>query len=187
MAVVSKGEEGKEPMTDAARPEQPDEADRHEAEEARGGAAVAAAPSVGFFHIYKPGQGYWTRMGTAGAAALLLIVLAQFMYVNLRIYVMPERPTATQNMILSGSVVAFVLLGAFLGWRYMNKPTVADFLIATESEMKKVNWTSRKDLIGSTKVVILFMFLISGILFVIDIIFGYFFQLITVLKHGPFS
>ena len=24
----------------------------------------------GFFHIYKSGQGYWTRMGTVGAALL---------------------------------------------------------------------------------------------------------------------
>ena len=43
----------------------------------------------------------------------------------------------------------------------MNKPANVDFLIATDSEMKKVNWTSRKELIGSTKVVILFMFLIA--------------------------
>ena len=43
----------------------------------------------------------------------------------------------------------------------MNKPTNVDFLIATDSEMKKVNWTSRKELIGSTKVVIVFMFLIA--------------------------
>ena len=45
----------------------------------------------------------------------------------------------------------------------MNKPTNVDFLIATDSEMKKVNWTSRKELIGSTKVVIIFMFLIARV------------------------
>src|SRR3712207_7866772 len=43
----------------------------------------------------------------------------------------------------------------------MNKPANVDFLIATDSEMKKVNWTSRRELIGSTKVVIVFMFLIA--------------------------
>ena len=46
----------------------------------------------------------------------------------------------------------------------MNKPSNVDFLVATDREMKKVNWTSRKDLIGSTKVVIVFMFLIALIL-----------------------
>ena len=49
----------------------------------------------------------------------------------------------------------------------MNKPSNVDFLIATDSEMKKVNWTSRKELIGSTKVVIIFMFLIALFLFVV--------------------
>ena len=39
--------------------------------------------------------------------------------------------------------------------------------------MKKVNWTTRKELIGSTKVVILFMFFIALLLFVFDMIFGY--------------
>jgi preprotein translocase subunit SecE len=68
----------------------------------------------------------------------------------------------------------------------MNRPTNADFLIATDSEMKKVNWTSRKDLIGSTRVVIAFMFLIAFFLFAVDVIFGYFFYLIDVLKNKPF-
>jgi preprotein translocase SecE subunit len=43
--------------------------------------------------------------------------------------------------------------------------------------MKKVNWTSRKELIGSTKVVIVFMFLIAIFLFTVDILFSYFFYL----------
>jgi len=74
---------------------------------------------------------------------------------------------------------------SLLSWYLMNKPSNADFLIATDSEMKKVNWTSRKELIGSTKVVILFMFLIAILLFVIDILFGYLFYGITVLKSPP--
>jgi preprotein translocase SecE subunit len=57
----------------------------------------------------------------------------------------------------------------------MNKPSNADFLIATDSEMKKVNWTSRKELIGSTKVVIFFMVIIASVLFVIDVLMGYVF------------
>jgi preprotein translocase subunit SecE len=62
-----------------------------------------------------------------------------------------------------------------------------DFLIATDSEMKKVNWTTRAELMGSTKVVIFFVLLISAFLFMLDVIFGYFFQLIKVLEFGPFQ
>ena len=52
--------------------------------------------------------------------------------------------------------------------------------------MKKVNWTSRQELIGSTKIVIIFVFLITAILFGIDIIFGYVFHWIGILKQAPF-
>ena len=34
-------------------------------------------------------------------------------------------------------------LGLLMFW-LMNKPTVADFLIAAEGEMKKVSWSSRR-------------------------------------------
>jgi preprotein translocase SecE subunit len=53
--------------------------------------------------------------------------------------------------------------------------------------MKKVNWTSKKELIGSTKVVIIFMLLIAFLLFGFDVVFGYFFHLIGVLQTGPFG
>jgi preprotein translocase SecE subunit len=64
----------------------------------------------------------------------------------------------------------------------MNKPANVDFLIATDSEMKKVNWTSRRELIGSTKVVIIFMFAIAAILFVLDLLFNTLFYAIRVLE-----
>jgi len=141
----------------------------------------------GFFHIYKPGQGYWTRMGTAGAALLIAALTAHFLYQYMHIWLgkagMSEsaaRPAAIY--IIGGLLIAF---GLFL-WYLMNKPTNADFLIATDSEMKKVNWTSKRELIGSTKVVIIFMFLIAFLLFAFDIIFGYLFYFMDVLKSKPF-
>jgi len=70
-----------------------------------------------------------------------------------------------------GVAVGFLLLYSIIAIRLMNKPANVDFLIATDSEMKKVNWTSRKELIGSTKVVVVFMFLIATLLFLIDQIF----------------
>jgi preprotein translocase SecE subunit len=85
-------------------------------------------------------------------------------------------------------IAAAVFAGIMLfAWRMMNKPGNADFLIATDSEMKKVNWTTRKELIGSTKVVIFFMVLIAALLFALDVLFGYFFHIIKVLEFGPFQ
>jgi preprotein translocase subunit SecE len=80
-----------------------------------------------------------------------------------------------------------VLVLGIIAWRLMNKPRNVDFLIATDVEMKKVNWTSRRELFGSTRIVITFLFMIALILFLIDIGTGTFFQLIGLLKFGPLS
>ena len=134
----------------------------------------------GFFTIYKSGQGYWTRLLTFLGFLLVGALTAHFVY---------QRAIgfgAAKNVAL-GIATAFFLVWLLIEYWIINKPSNADFLIATDSEMKKVNWTSRKELIGSTKVVIFFMFLISATLFVIDIIFGYVFWLIGVLHTAPFG
>jgi preprotein translocase SecE subunit len=147
----------------------------------------AEAGGGGFFSIYKKGQGYWTRMGTAAAAILVAALTAQFLYQQVPIWLnaagVAPQPARTAAIAIAAAFV--VVFGGFVFW-LMNKPSNADFLIATDGEMKKVNWTSRRELIGSTKVVIVFMFLIAGILFAIDVLFGYFFYLITVLHTKPF-
>jgi len=63
----------------------------------------------------------------------------------------------------------------------LNRPRVVDFMIAVEAEMKKVNWPSKKEVIGSTWVVILGTLLIALLLFVINFLFGSFFIWIKIL------
>jgi preprotein translocase subunit SecE len=67
-----------------------------------------------------------------------------------------------------------------MGWM-VNRQRVADFLIATEGEMKKVSWSSRKEVIGSTKVVIVTTLIMAAVLFVVDIVFQLFFKSIGIL------
>jgi preprotein translocase subunit SecE len=148
-----------------------------------GGAAAIAPSDAGFFHIYKKGQGYWTRMGTAGAAALLIAGVSFFLYENLRVW---SPYLATHRGALIAILVGIAAAAALLVFWLMNKPSNADFLIATDSEMKKVNWTSRQELIGSTKIVILFVVTIALFLFVVDVIFGYLFYWFRVLETPPF-
>src|SRR5690242_21250868 len=45
--------------------------------------APGTAMGGGFFHVYKSGQGYWTRMGTAAGAALIGLLSANFIYSEL--------------------------------------------------------------------------------------------------------
>ena len=187
---------GQDPSTKAQRDEDvnvEDANDRDEISEnetstpaASGAAAAAARPARqghGFFTIYKSGQGYWTRMGTVMGAGILLLMLAYTIYLY--------TPTFFPNNAQLGKQVglyaaaAFVVISGIVGWRLMNKPSNVDFLIATDSEMKKVNWTSRKELIGSTRVVILFMFFIAIFLFGVDEIWGWIMYLAKVLKIPP--
>ena len=177
-----------EARDDDERDEKPGEVVR-----AKPGYAGPAAPRPagrGFFAITKKGQGYWTRMGTAFGAALLGFLTAYNIYVYLPVLMnfgTTVEDQARERQVAMGVAAVFFASFSLLAWYLMNKPTNVDFLIATDSEMKKVNWTSRKDLIGSTKVVIIFMFLIALFLFAIDILFSYFFYLIGVLKHSPFG
>jgi len=142
-----------------------------------GGGPVSTSPSGGsFFTIRKKGQGYWTRMGTVGGAALIGALTVDFIY--------NER--GTFNLGDFGGIVAstvFFIAYAVGIFYFMNQPVSVDFLIATDSEMKKVNWTSRAELMGSTKVVILFMFVIAIFLFLADLFFAWFFRAIGVLKY----
>ena len=153
----------------------------------------APAEKPGYFTIYKKGQGYWTRMGTVAGVALVGLLTANFIYTELegrlsgqdinnfltRIHL--QQPRAAYLI-----VAAFAILYSTIAFHYMNKPVSVDFLIATDSEMKKVNWTSKKELIGSTKVVIGFMFVMALVLLCYDLFFQLVFYLIGVLRTPPF-
>jgi preprotein translocase subunit SecE len=64
---------------------------------------------------------------------------------------------------------------ALLMFHIVNRQKSADFLIATEGEMKKVSWSSRREVIGSTKVVIIVTLIMAGLLYSVDFIFVKFF------------
>jgi preprotein translocase SecE subunit len=186
MASVTNDREEKTMATDAMAPG----ADEPESNRPR--ERTEKVESGGFFTIYKKGQGYWTRVCTAAGAGLLLLLTLSFLWKQIPFiqpWFTPDNPTGQQNALgyvraTRFMIGACVVLGgglAWFCWSLMNRPTNVDFLIATDSEMKKVNWTSKKELIGSTKVVIFFMFLIALVLFVLDMYFTRVFYLAGVL------
>ena len=125
--------------------------------------------------ILKPGQGYWTRVLSAIGAGILLLAGAH--------WVSWDQGAAWHLYTKIGVALGIIIvIGAFL-YRVMNKPRVVDFMIATEGEMKKVNWPSKKEIIGSTWVVIAGTLIIAAILFVVDLFFGWLFLLINILEN----
>ena len=85
---------------------------------------------------------------------------------------------------LQGAVAAATLLiGAIIIYYLVYvKAGTSEFLIATEGEMKKVNWSTRREILGSTWVVIAISVIIAAILFVVDIGFATFFREIGVIE-----
>ena len=145
------------------------------------GARRAERQSV--FEVYKRGQGYYTRMGTAVGGGILILAGADFLYRQLDVF---DTNAAWTLWLRVGIPIAMVVgLGLLLFWVVGVNRKTCDFMIATEGEMKKVSWSSKRELIGSTKVVILFSILIAALLFVTDIAFIQLFGAIKVLKVAP--
>jgi preprotein translocase subunit SecE len=125
-------------------------------------------------HIYKRNQGKYTRLTTAISVMVLVawgcFVLSEKLgaYRGVNTYVRFGIP-----------LVILVGMGVLMFW-LVNRPKSADFLIATEGEMKKVSWSSRKEVIGSTKVVIVTTFILAAILFLIDVVFASVFKAIGI-------
>ena len=91
-----------------------------------------------------------------------------------------------EPQLLIGLVVSVVLLlgAGFAYFLTAVKPGAVDFLIATDMEMKKVNWTSRKEIIGSTWVVIGACVLIAGFLYGMDRLIAGLFQWMGLLVNA---
>lgn len=91
--------------------------------------------------------------------------------------------SAIEPVVLQGIVAGVVIaVGAvltlmFVAWR----PKAVDFLIATDMEMRKVNWSTRKDIVASTWVVIFTCVMLAVGLFIVDYGFKTFFQQIGIL------
>lgn len=139
------------------------------------GGAVQRADRRGFFDVYKPGQGYHTRVGSGFVFGAMVCWGAYALYEKLDLL----NQKTLQVFIPVGVIIA---LGLFGYWVLALNRKVCDFLIATEGEMKKVNWTSRSEIIGSTKVVIFMVLAMSIMLFVVDLFFMTVFGWAGVLK-----
>lgn len=139
-----------------------------------------ARPSRGsFFDIYKPTQGQTIRVWSGIAYGALVCWFAYSVFDRLQPYF-----TGAMHTIAPVSAAAIIIaVFGFIGyWALGLNHRANDFLIATEGEMKKVNWTTRKEIIGSTKVVIFVVVVMSILLFVVDILFMLFFTWIGVLR-----
>lgn len=146
---------------------------------------LVAFEEQGWFsaNFYKRTQGLKVRRGTIVG----LLVLAACGIYTIRgpletaavqdwLFVIPFADIAPIPILPAiRFTVPLLLIGGSLwfAWRMVNYPTFADFLIATEAELNKVSWTSRKRLVQDTIVVLTTVVLVTVFIFVVDIIWGF--------------
>ncbi len=120
------------------------------------------------FKIYKRGQGYYTRLYSA---------LVSFVIIAMGCYVLYGKLQTADNIWVSSLVPAGVCLvfGLLLFW-LVNKPSVAEFMISAEGEIKKVSWSSRREIFFSTIIVICVVALMAMMLWATDMAFQFLFR-----------
>jgi preprotein translocase SecE subunit len=121
------------------------------------------------FDVYKRGQGKYTRLCSAFGAALVVGLGCYNLYKKLDAW---DVGLWAKTMVPAG---LFVALGLSI-FLLVNKSTIADFMIAAESEMKKVSWSSRKEIAVSTFIVIVLVILLAIFLGATDLGFQVFFD-----------
>ena len=114
------------------------------------------------FDIYKRGQGKYTRLCSAAGVAVIAGLGCLQLYKKLQA---ADVGLWVETMVPAG---LFVALGLLIFW-LVNKATVADFMIAAEGEMKKVSWSSRKEIAVSTFVVVVVVIIMAVLLGVTDL------------------
>ncbi|MBE0535911.1 MAG: preprotein translocase subunit SecE [Phycisphaerae bacterium] len=118
--------------------------------------------------IYKRGQGVNTRLWSGLVGAAIVSIGCFSLYEMLK----PTNNIWLYTLAPSAVWAGLVLLVFWL----VNKPNVADFLIAAEGEVKKVSWSSRRELVASTTIVIVLVLAMGFMLQLVDLFFIWLFS-----------
>lgn len=144
---------------------------------------------------YKRSQGLRVRRGTMlgiiilAACGIYTLYSHHTLQVGPPTWAIPIPYTELAIPLLPHVAITLPLLLAavslWLAYRVVNFPTFADFLIATEAEMNKVSWTTRKRLVQDTVVVLVTVALLTLFLFVVDQAWAWALSRVGVLRLPP--
>lgn len=130
---------------------------------------------------YRTDQGRMARMFAFWSLMGLLLFGCAFLYQIVFNQAEGMRPALggivipIVNVSVNGAFVvaaAVFAVGAFFLGRYQSKPKVADFLIDTESELRKVHWPSWNEVLRSSLVVVGCVLFLMGFLALVDALYG---------------
>lgn len=115
--------------------------------------------------IYKRGQGKNTRLWSAFGVATMAGIGCYQLYRKL------EATNLDPYVKFIVPAGLFVGLCVLIYW-LVNKPSLADFMIAAEGEMKKVSWSTRQEIMVSTIIVITVVVFMAALLGATDLGFS---------------
>jgi preprotein translocase SecE subunit len=121
------------------------------------------------FGIYKPGQAKYTRLATGFGLGIIVGLGCLILYRKLE---GADLGLWVATMIPAGLLFIFVLAIVIL----LNRPLTADFMISAEGELKKVSWSSRREVAVSTFIVIACVAILASLLGITDLFFELLFQ-----------
>ena len=140
------------------------------------------------FEIYKKGQGRLSRGIAAVGAGVLLLYGCYKAYWWLHGFVWSG--TAIAGMEIPGFgtplstglliTVALVVASALLVFYALNRPDLADLLIETESEMRKVTWPTLEEAKNSSLVVVVCVVIMALLITVFDMSLHWVFRLVGI-------
>lgn len=115
---------------------------------------------------YKTSQGFVARTATAVGLGMILVSGLYQLSQSLTAVTSPE--WVSQPVSRIGLPMVLAAGFAWFLFRLINFPSFAEFLIATESEMNKVSWTTWSDLKRATTVVLVTVVLMTSYLWLVD-------------------
>ncbi|MEO8271663.1 MAG: preprotein translocase subunit SecE [Aureliella sp.] len=126
--------------------------------------------------LYKRNQGKMVRQITALAMFLVAVVSAW------RAHALFIAPTVGDGNRVIGYLIALILggVGCWIGYRLVNWPKFADFLISVEAELNKVSWPTQRELVRASIVVIFTILFLSAILFGYDALWKFLFAMMGI-------
>jgi preprotein translocase SecE subunit len=126
--------------------------------------------AAGIYSLYSHGT-----LVTAARNWIVRIPFTQDQYV----WLLPDVQFTVPLLLAAASL--------WLAYRVVNLPIFADFLIATEAEINKVSWGTRRSVIQDTVVVLVTVLLLTVFLFVMDLAWGWLLssRVVNVLRVEP--
>ena len=126
--------------------------------------------------LYKRNQGKMVRQITALSIFLIAGVSAW------RLHALLIAPAVGDANRAVGYLIALAVagVGCWIGYRLVNWPKFADFLISVEAELNKVSWPTQRELVRASIVVIFTILFLSAILFAYDALWKFVFGMLGI-------